>query len=115
MAVPVQEVPMGIFTYRQTKKTKKEVHALRREQGLDAAIERNQQLTLARQTRETELFRALPAEGKAEFRAVKEAYATRTKAWTGWTRTFGTKEVHAAQQELAKGKEEIFRKYDLIP
>jgi hypothetical protein len=106
---------MGFFTYRQTTKTKKAVKHLAAQQALDAQIQRNQQVALARQARETELFQALPPEGKAEFRAVVDAYQAKAATWTAWTRTWGGKEIRAAQRELAEGKAAIFRKHDLIP
>ncbi len=106
---------MGIFTYRQTKKTKQEVRRLRADQAQQAQAQRVQEATLARQAREAELFQALPPEGKAEFRTVQAAYDATAQAWSEWKRGWGGKEVRTAQKELADGKTAVFRKYDLIP
>lgn len=106
---------MGFFTYQQTKKTKQQVRRLRTDQALAAQAQRVQEATLARQARETELFQALPPEGKAEFRAVQATYDAKAQAWSGWKRGWGGTEVRTAQKELADGKTAVFRKYDLIP
>jgi len=100
---------MGFFTWRQTKKTKQQVRALRRDtakQAKDAAVRDGKQ---AQETREIELFQALPAEGKAEFRAsVDELKALEA-------RRHSLKELQLAIRKLAEDKEAVFRKYDLIP
>jgi hypothetical protein len=108
-------IDMGFFTYRQTKKTKQQVRRLRIDQALQAQAQSVQEAAQARQARETELFQALPPEGKAEYRAIKAAYDARAQTWSGWTRTWGGNEIRSAQKELADGKTAVFRKYDLIP
>lgn len=87
---------MGFFTYRQTKKTKREVHALRQQQAASAEFDRT-----------TTLFQQLPPEGKAEYRALQEQCRSSWK--DGLIQEIGK------QNKLAKGQQEIFRRYDLIP
>jgi hypothetical protein len=106
---------MGIFTYRQTKKTKREVQALRQDQARQAQAAQNQAAKQAREQRETELFQALPPEGKEEFRAVVAAFEEKAATWTNFKVMWGGKEVVTARQTLKQGKEDVFRKYDLIP
>lgn len=106
---------MGLFTYRQTKKTKEQVKALRADQARDAQAQRLQAAKLAQEAHETELFQRLPPEGKAEFRAAKDAFDVKASTWSGWKKGWGGSEVRIAYRELAKGKQEIFRKYDLVP
>jgi hypothetical protein len=106
---------MGIFTYRQTKKTKQEVRGLRADQARQAQAQQAQEAALAQQGRETELFQALPPEGKAEFRAAQTAYAAKVKTWSAWKIGWGGKDVRSTYNALAQEKNAVFRKYDLIP
>jgi hypothetical protein len=106
---------MGIFTYRQTKKTKHEVKRLRADQRLLAQAQMTHQAALAQNARETELFQALPPEGKAEFRAIKAAYDQKSSTWSPFKQGWGGKEVREAKRALADGKKAVLRKYDLIP
>jgi hypothetical protein len=106
---------MGLFTYRQTKQTKKQVAQLRTDQARQAQAQQVQQATLAAQSRETQLFQALPPEGKEEFRAVKAAFDEQAKTWSSWKHGWGGKEVREAQKRFREGKQAVFRKYDLVP
>src|SRR6266498_2055379 len=86
-----KELPMGLFTYRQTKQTKKQIKGLRADQTREALAQRTQQATLAAHARETELFQALPPEGKEEFRAVKAAFDAQAKTWSSFKHGWGGK------------------------
>jgi hypothetical protein len=105
---------MGFFTYRQTKKTRKEVRALRREQAQQTATAQAAQTLRDQQAREQELFQQLPAAGKAEFRAVLEAHKAEISALPERKQTKG-QDARRAALALVTAKFAIYRKYDLIP
>jgi hypothetical protein len=110
---------MGFFTWRATKQTKAQVQALRRDQALQTQQHMAQAAAIASEGRENELFQQLPPEGKAEFRAVQDAYDQQWRSMSGFARVSiangqPNKQARAALEALAKGKEAVFRKYDLI-
>jgi hypothetical protein len=86
---------MGLFTYRQTKKTKREVQGLRQQQAAQAVQ--------AAVDRDTALFQQLPPEGKKEFRELDAEFRS-LSAWQIRRR-----------DELVRARDELFRRYDLIP
>jgi hypothetical protein len=106
---------MGIFTYRQTKKTKQAVRKLGTQQRELAVAQSMEQQRLAAQARETELFQQLPAEGKAEFRAFVDAYRVQYASMSRWQRNTNGKKLRSVYNELNKNKATVYRKYDLIP
>ena len=106
---------MGLFTYRQTKKTKNEVRKLRSDQRDLAAAQGIERRALAAQARETELFQQLPPEGKAEFRAFVDAYRTEFRSLGKFKFLFKNKKIKKLFNELNANKAAVFRKYDLIP
>jgi hypothetical protein len=106
---------MGLFTYRQMKKTKNEVRKLRSDQRELAAAHGIEQRALAAQARETELFQQLPPEGKAEFRAFVHAYSTQFHALGKYKFLLKDKQIKKLFNELNTNKAAVFRKYDLIP
>lgn len=106
---------MGLFTYRQTKKTKQEVQALRADQAQQATLQRMEVQHQAALARAQELFQQLPPEGKAEYRKLIAAYQAETSTWSSWKKYGLGGKMEARQRELARAKNEVLRKYDLIP
>jgi hypothetical protein len=106
---------MGLFTYRQTKKTKQQVKGLRSDQAAQTRLQAAQAARQAAATRETELFQQLSPDGKTEFRAVQAEYAAlpRVKKHLGIFYNLDT--VRARTAAEAAAKDAVFRKYDLIP
>jgi len=87
---------MGLFTYRQAKKTRHDVQALGRQQADQSAVDR-----------ELALFQQLPPDGKEEYRQLDAEYRASFRSFRLQNPFTGDR--------IAEKRRELFRKYDLIP